>query len=728
MPKLRSLRSKMLALILVPVIVALAAVTFIAISKAGGAQKESSYSELNQRTAVEASKIDTGVANVLGIANTAGMILSTSNDRADATAGLSALMTANAQSVVAVYGGTLPNSFNADAAHKGDPGTAADGSFQPSAALVEGGKIAVTASKDGLAGAQAYVKDPKPGAQEPMEYEGAMYVTYQAPVTRGGKIVGYAGTASTLTAIDKALGDIKVYDTGYAYLVSGKGVLLASPDKSKTGKVSLAQLAETTENPELKQVADSIAAGKDGQLETKDPFTGKEIVLSWNKIDAAGWSFLTAVPKSEVLAPVKSLQNTLFIVGIVALILISLVILFVSNLLTKPIRTVTEAAERVAKGEVDVQIDVTTSDEIGQLATSFESTVEYLREKAVAAEAVADGDLTVHVEERSDKDVLGKAFNRLVDDLRGIVGRVHSTANGVSDASKQMAGTSDEAGRAIQEIAVAIGEVAEGTNIQVQKVEAVREAAERVAGTARDSAERAQEAAGEAEKAKGMATEGLVAAGEASAAMSGLAESASGVTGAIETLAAKSEKIGGIVTTITGLAEQTNLLALNAAIEAARAGEQGRGFAVVAEEVRKLAEESQSAAGEIAGLISEIQRETTDVVAMVADTAERTEGGTQTVERARAAFEAIGAAVDEVTARAADIAGAVEALSLDANQIADDVVGVATVAESASASSEQVSASTQQTSASTQEIAASAQDLAGTAAELEQLVSTFRLS
>ena len=101
---------------------------------------------------------------------------------------------------------------------------------------------------------------------------------------------------------------------------------------------------------------------------------------------------------------------------------------------------------------------------------------------------------------------------------------------------------------------------------------------------------------------------GLVAAGEASAAMRGLAESASGVTGAIETLAAKSEKIGGIVTTITGLAEQTNLLALNAAIEAARAGEQGKGFAVVAEEVRKLAEESQVAAQTIGSLVHELRR------------------------------------------------------------------------------------------------------------------------
>src|SRR3712207_7409943 len=87
-------------------------------------------------------------------------------------------------------------------------------------------------------------------------------------------------------------------------------------------------------------------------------------------------------------------------------------------------------------------------------------------------------------------------------------------------------------------------------------------------------------------------------------------------------LAAKSQRIGEFITTITGISEQTNLLALNAAIEAARAGEQGRGFAVVAEEVRKLAEESQRSATQIAGLLSEIEGQTQTAVALVEDRSE----------------------------------------------------------------------------------------------------------
>jgi methyl-accepting chemotaxis protein len=197
---------------------------------------------------------------------------------------------------------------------------------------------------------------------------------------------------------------------------------------------------------------------------------------------------------------------------------------------------------------------------------------------------------------------------------------------------------------------------------------------------------------------------------------------------AIGDLGAKSAQIGGIVETISAIAEQTNLLALNAAIEAARAGEQGRGFAVVAEEVRKLAEESQSAAGTIAGLVSAIQAETDRVVQVVADGAERTSAGAATVAEARDAFGRIADQVEQVSAGIAEVASAAEQLSSTSSLMAGEIGEVAAVAEQTSASSEQVSASTEQTSASAQEIAATAQSLATSAAELEALVSRFTVT
>jgi methyl-accepting chemotaxis protein len=199
------------------------------------------------------------------------------------------------------------------------------------------------------------------------------------------------------------------------------------------------------------------------------------------------------------------------------------------------------------------------------------------------------------------------------------------------------------------------------------------------------------------------------------------------VAKAIEDLSARSERIGGIVTTITGIAEQTNLLALNAAIEAARAGEQGRGFAVVAEEVRKLAEESQAAAKSISALVAEIRAETERTVAVVEAGAERGEIGASTVAEARDAFARIAASVEVVSERVSQVSTAVAQIAGGAAQVSTDIVEVATVAEQSSATVQQVSASAEETSATTQQIAASAQELSRTARELDELVGRFTL-
>jgi len=401
--------------------------------------------------------------------------------------------------------------------------------------------------------------------------------------------------------------------------------------------------------------------------------------------------------------------------------------LWLSRRIVGGVQQVLAAAEGISEGDLDQQVDVRSRDEIGKMATAFGRMIEYLKTNAAVAERVASGDLAVEVTPRSERDVLGNAFAAMVTQLRTVVGSVSGSAQSLSAASQQMATTSEEAGRAVGEIASAVGEVAQGAERQVRAVEQAKLATEEVASASAAGAENAQETAAAALTAGEVAEQGAGAVAQASEAMSAVRDNSVHATEAIRELGAKSEQIEGIVATITGIAEQTNLLALNAAIEAARAGEQGRGFAVVAEEVRKLAEESQSAAASIAGLIAEIQGETAKAVEVVEAGARQTEDGVATVERARESFVALGASVQDMNGRVEHIAAAIQQIASSSRQVQSDMTEVAAVAEQSSASSEQVSASTQQTSASTQQIAASAQELARTAEELERLVGQFTL-
>ena len=388
------------------------------------------------------------------------------------------------------------------------------------------------------------------------------------------------------------------------------------------------------------------------------------------------------------------------VLGGVAILLAVALALLIGRSIGHAARKLRDAAAGIAEGDVEQTLEIRRRDELGETAAAFDRMIAYLRDVAGATTHIANGDLNVDIQPRSERDLVGNALVGMLATLRQIVGGLTTAADGVTSASQQMVLTSVETGRAVGEIAHAISDVASGAERQVQQVE-----------QARISATETSAVVGEA---RSIAEEGVDAAAEASVAMSSVRESSLAASSAINALESKSEQIAGIVQTITAIASQTNLLALNAAIEAARAGEQGRGFAVVAEEVRKLAEESQAAAGSIGTLIEEIGSETRRAVEIVEDGARRTEDGVAVVTRTREAFEQIVAAVIAVTEQ---IDGIV--------RVTDEV---AAVAEESSASTQQVSASTQQTSASSDQITSSAHELARTAEDLRGLVERFRLA
>jgi len=403
---------------------------------------------------------------------------------------------------------------------------------------------------------------------------------------------------------------------------------------------------------------------------------------------------------------------------------------FVSALgrhVTRRLRAVSTAAQAIADGDVDHELSVSGRDEVGRTAEALESMGEHLRTLARAADRVAAGDLSVEVQPRSERDRLGAAFAGLVAELRAAVAQMSRTATSVANASQQVAGSSSDAGRAIDEIARALGDVAAGAERQVRSVASAQATTEQVAGATTASARDAHETSRAAAEARGTADAGAETIVRASEAMSAARDASAEAGRAIRELGAKSQRIGGIVDTITAISEQTNLLALNAAIEAARAGEQGRGFAVVADEVRKLAEESQAAASSIAGLVAEIRDETERTVAIVEAGAARGETGAVTVAEARDAFARIAASIEVVSERVSQVSSAVDQIAGGAAQVSTDMGEVVTVAEQSSATAQQVSAAAEQTSASTQQIAASAHELSRTARELDELVGRFTL-
>ncbi len=404
------------------------------------------------------------------------------------------------------------------------------------------------------------------------------------------------------------------------------------------------------------------------------------------------------------------------------------VALLLARHLTSAVRRVGAAAEAISLGDLDQRVELDTSDEIGEMAREFDAMTDYLRAVAATAERIADGDLAEDVRPRSERDALGRAMGRMAENLRVMIREVTQASTNLSAASQQMASTSEETGRAVGEIAAAVGEVASGAERQVRSVEGARAITEGVAEAAARSADGVRQSTEAAREARSVAARGDEAVSLATEAMRAVRESSGAVTDAIRQLGSKSAEIGGIVQTITAIAEQTNLLALNAAIEAARAGEQGRGFAVVAEEVRKLAEEAQSAAGNIEGLVGEIQSETARTVEVVELGAKRSAEGADTVERAREAFRELGSSVEEMNGRVEAIADAIEEIASSVERMRDDMTSVAEVAEQSSAATQQVSASTEQTSASAQQIAASAADVARSAENLRSLLDRFQLA
>jgi len=517
------------------------------------------------------------------------------------------------------------------------------------------------------------VANGKATLTEPYEdaFSHQIAISIIAPIYDGDTVLGVFGMDIKLTQLNEKMANFKLGDTGYYTFITKDNTIIYH----KNSDYVLKNINDLALDDSVKSALSNKEEG------TVEYYLDGQLIHGYNAmIGDTSWRAQSALSDDEYRQEYVHMRNLLVSIILAIFLVVCVTVLISSNSIVKPLKKLAVSADKIAEGNLDVDLRLNTHDETFLVADSFNRTVTrlktyilYITEISKLLNQMGEGNLNLEFEQSYDGD-----FEIIKDSLVKASDVLNHTISEFVVAAEQVALGSDQVSSGAQSLS-------QGTTQQASSIQELSATINEISDQVKRTADNAYKAKEISIKANAATTKGQQQMQE--------------MINAMTLINKTSNEIGKIIKNIDDIAFQTNILALNAAVEAARAGSAGKGFAVVADEVRNLASKSAESAKSTAALIE--------------STLDAIENGTRIVAETAQSLEEV---VSESEKSSEIIQFISDASAEQANSIANVNIGF-----------EQISAVVQMNSATAEESAAASEELSAQAQMLKDLISKFKL-